>query len=35
MKTLFLGRFAATIAPQILSKVKTPLETNILENEAM
>ena len=33
MKTLFLGHFAATVAPRILSKVKTPLETNILENE--
>jgi len=33
MKTLFLGHFAATVAPRILSKVKTPLETQILENE--
>jgi len=33
MKTLFLGHFAATVAPRILSKVKTPLETNIIENE--
>jgi len=33
MKTLFLGHFAATVAPRIFSKVKTPLETNILENE--
>src|SRR5215469_2321591 len=29
MKTLFLGHFAATVAPRIFSKVKTPLETNI------
>jgi phosphoglycerate dehydrogenase-like enzyme len=33
MKTLFLGHFAANVAPRILSKVKTPLETQILENE--
>ena len=33
MKTLFLGHFAAKVAPRILSKVKTPLETEILENE--
>jgi hypothetical protein len=29
MKTLFLGHFAATVAPRILAKVKTPLETSI------
>src|SRR5215469_1116000 len=33
MKTLFLGDFAAAVAPRILSKVKTPLETQILNNE--
>jgi hypothetical protein len=33
MKTLFLGHFAATVAPRILSKVETNLETQILENE--
>jgi phosphoglycerate dehydrogenase-like enzyme len=33
MKTLFLGYFAATVAPRILSKVEMPLETQILKNE--
>ena len=33
MKTLFLGHFAASVAPRILSKLKTPLETRILKNE--
>jgi hypothetical protein len=33
MKTLFLGQFAATVSPRILAKVKTPLETQILDNE--
>jgi phosphoglycerate dehydrogenase-like enzyme len=33
MKTLFLGHFAATVAPRILSKVKTPLETKIFEDD--
>ena len=33
MKTLFLGHFAATVAPRILSKVETNLETQILEND--
>src|SRR5258706_12847715 len=33
MKALFLGQFAATVAPRILAKVKTPLETSILDNE--
>jgi phosphoglycerate dehydrogenase-like enzyme len=33
MKTLFLGNFAAAVAPLILSKVETPLETQILKNE--
>jgi hypothetical protein len=33
MKTLFLGDFASAVAPRILSKVKTPLETQILKNE--
>ena len=33
MKTLFLGHFAAAVAPRILSKVETPVETQILKNE--
>ena len=33
MKALFLGNFAAAVAPLILSKVETPLETEILKNE--
>jgi phosphoglycerate dehydrogenase-like enzyme len=33
MKTLFLGHFAATVAPRILAKVKTPLETSVLNDE--
>jgi hypothetical protein len=33
MKALFLGHFAATVAPRILAKVKTPLETSILDAE--
>ena len=33
MKALFLGHFAATVAPRILAKVKTPLETSILNDE--
>jgi phosphoglycerate dehydrogenase-like enzyme len=33
MKALFLGNFAATVAPSILAKVKTPLETKILADE--
>ena len=33
MKALFLGHFAATVAPLILAKVKTPLETSILDDE--
>ena len=33
MKALFLGHFAATLAPLILAKVKTPLETSILDDE--
>lgn len=33
MKALFLGHFAATVAPRILAKVKTPLETSILGDE--
>src|SRR5215471_7868582 len=33
MKALFLGDFAATVAPRILAKVKTPLETSILDDE--
>src|SRR5215471_8399037 len=31
MKALFLGHFAASVASRILAKVKTPLETSILE----
>jgi hypothetical protein len=34
MKSLFLGHFAATVAPRILAKVKTPLETSILDDES-
>jgi phosphoglycerate dehydrogenase-like enzyme len=34
MKVLFLGHFAATVAPRILAKVKTPLETSILDDES-
>ena len=33
MKALFLGHFAATVAPRVLAKVKTPLETSILDHE--
>ena len=33
MKALFLGRFAAGVAPRILAKVETPLETSILDDE--
>jgi len=33
MKALFLGHFAAAVAPRILAKVKTPLETSILDDE--
>jgi phosphoglycerate dehydrogenase-like enzyme len=33
MKTLFLGHFAAGVAPRILAKVKTPLETSFLDDE--
>ena len=33
MKTLFLGHFAASVAPCVLAKVKTPLETSILNDE--
>ena len=33
MRALFLGHFAATVAPRILAKVKTPLETSILDDE--
>src|SRR6516164_8981945 len=33
MKALFLGDFAATVAPQVIAKVKTPLETSILDDE--
>jgi phosphoglycerate dehydrogenase-like enzyme len=33
MKALFLGDFAAAVAPRILSKVETPLERQILKNE--
>jgi phosphoglycerate dehydrogenase-like enzyme len=33
MKALFLGHFAATVAPWILAKVKTPFETSILDDE--
>jgi len=33
MKALFLGHFAASVAPRVLAKVKTPLETSILDDE--
>ena len=33
MRALFLGHFAASVAPRILAKVKTPLETSILDDE--
>jgi phosphoglycerate dehydrogenase-like enzyme len=33
MKTLFLGHFAASVAPRVLAKVKIPLETSILDDE--
>jgi phosphoglycerate dehydrogenase-like enzyme len=33
MRALFLGHFAAAVAPRILAKVKTPLETSILDDE--
>jgi hypothetical protein len=33
VKSLFLGHFAAGVAPRILAKVKTPLETSILDDE--
>jgi phosphoglycerate dehydrogenase-like enzyme len=33
MKTLFLDHFAASVAPCVLAKVKTSLETSILNDE--
>jgi phosphoglycerate dehydrogenase-like enzyme len=33
MKTLFLGDFAASVAPRVLAKVKAPLETSILDHD--
>src|SRR5215831_2386554 len=33
MKALFLGHFAAAVAPRILAKVETPLESSILDDE--
>lgn len=33
MKTLFLGGFAAGVAPRILARVETPLESSILDDE--
>src|SRR6201993_1151516 len=33
MKALFLGHFAAGVAPRILAKVKTRLESSILDDE--
>jgi hypothetical protein len=32
MNTLFLGDFAASVAPRVLAKVKAPLETSILDD---
>src|SRR5712671_1189544 len=34
MRALFLGHFAASVAPRILAKVQTPLETSILDDES-
>src|SRR5438477_8643982 len=34
MRALFLGHFAATVAPRILAKLTTPLEASILDDEA-
>ena len=33
MKALFLGHFAAGVAPRILAKVQMPLESSILDDE--
>jgi phosphoglycerate dehydrogenase-like enzyme len=33
MKALFLGHFAATVAPRILAEMKTPFQTEILADE--
>lgn len=33
MRTLFLGHFAASVAPRILGKTEMPLETHILDDE--
>ena len=33
MKTLFLGDFAASVAPRVLAKVKAPLKTSIVDDE--
>src|SRR5258708_25089362 len=33
MKALFLGHFAASVAPRIRGKVKTPLVTSVLDDE--
>ena len=33
MKALFLGGFAATVAPRILAKVETALETETLADK--
>jgi phosphoglycerate dehydrogenase-like enzyme len=33
MRAVFLGHFAATVAPLILAKVTTPLESSILDDE--
>ena len=34
MRALFLGHFAAGVAPRILAKLKTPLEADILDDES-
>src|SRR5437762_14375135 len=34
MKALFLGHFAASVAPRILAKAKTPFEPSILDDES-
>ena len=33
MKALFFGHFAATVAPHILAKVQTSLESSILDDD--
>jgi phosphoglycerate dehydrogenase-like enzyme len=35
MKALFLGHFAATVAPRLLAKLKTPHEAAIVDEDAL